>query len=469
MGADKRSRGAPRHDPLHVQMAKDTSLEVTAGAKRRRRGKGGSDSDGGDAKNAEFLDSKTSRKILDIVRQQQDEIELEEQEARGRVGGGVTATTGSRMAKNSFAAPQPLLAGPVGAKKGAKYGADSDEDDEAVMDGDEYEEYDVDAVDDIEIDEADAALIEKFMAKEPKKQMNLSDLIMSKIAAAEAAGEGMSSGPDGRQELVPPAMNEKIIEVYTKVGLLLSRYKSGKLPKTFKIIPSLADWEDVLYLTHPEKWTPQATYQATRIFVSNLKAKMAQRFFALVLLDRVRDDIAETKKLNYHLYMSLKKALYKPAAFFKGLLLPLCESGTCTLREAAIIGSVITKVSIPVLHSAAGLLKLAEMDYSGANSHFIRILLDKKYALPFKVVDALVFHFIRFKTDHREMPVLWHQSLLVFSQRYKEDMTPEQKDALLDLVRHKVHPQITPEIRRELQNSSSRDELMEPDAMELDI
>jgi len=92
---------------------------------------------------------------------------------------------------------------------------------------------------------------------------------------------------------------------------------------------------------------------------------MTKRYYNLVLLERVRDEIQHTKKLNYHLYMSLKKALYKPGAFFKGILLPLCESGTCTLREAAIIGSVITKVSIPILHSSAALMKLADMDYTG--------------------------------------------------------------------------------------------------------
>ena len=115
--------------------------------------------------------------------------------------------------------------------------------------------------------------------------------------------------------------------------------------------------------------------------------------------------------------MSVKKALYKPAAFFKGFLLPLCEGGDCTLREAAIIGSVLVKVSVPVLHSAAALLKIAGMEYTGANSLFIRILLDKKYALPYKVIDALVGHFLGFRSDKRDMPVLWHQSLLVFAQR----------------------------------------------------
>lgn len=45
---------------------------------------------------------------------------------------------------------------------------------------------------------------------------------------------------------------------------------------------------------------------------------MAQRFYNLVLLPRVRDDISEYKRLNFHLYMALKKALFKPAAWFKG-------------------------------------------------------------------------------------------------------------------------------------------------------
>ena len=202
-----------------------------------------------------------------------------------------------------------------------------------------------------------------------------------------------------------------------RVGQLLSRYKSGKLPKAFKIIPSLANWEELLYLTQPESWSPHATYEATRMFVSNLKQEQVQRFLSLVLLDRVRDDITENKKLNYHLYMAIKKALYKPAAFFKGFLFPLCESGTCTLKEAAIIGSALTKVSIAVLHSSAAILRLSQMDYTGPNSLFIRILLDKKYALPYKVIDGLVEHFQRFRNDTREMPVLWHQSLLVFAQR----------------------------------------------------
>ena len=66
-------------------------------------------------------------------------------------------------------------------------------------------------------------------------------------------------------------------------------------------------------------------YQAVRIFTSNLKDTMVQRFFTLVLLPRIRDEISENQRLNFHLYQSLRKALFKPAAFMKGILLPLCE------------------------------------------------------------------------------------------------------------------------------------------------
>lgn len=52
---------------------------------------------------------------------------------------------------------------------------------------------------------------------------------------------------------------------------------------------------------------------------------MAQRFYNLVLLPRIRDDLVEFKRLNFHLYQALRKSLFKPGAFMKGILLPLLE------------------------------------------------------------------------------------------------------------------------------------------------
>ena len=39
----------------------------------------------------------------------------------------------------------------------------------------------------------------------------------------------------------------------------------------------------VLYLTEPDKWSAAAMFQATRIFVSNLNVKMAQRYVCRLL------------------------------------------------------------------------------------------------------------------------------------------------------------------------------------------
>jgi essential nuclear protein 1 len=177
--------------------------------------------------------------------------------------------------------------------------------------------------------------------------------------------------------------------------------------------------------------------------------------------------------LNVHTYNALRKALYKPACFFKGLLFPLVSSGTCSLREAHIISSVIARVSIPVLHSAAALLRMCDLaaeqsmrslESTGAVNTFIRVFLEKKYAMPYKVIDALVFHFLRFRNDNLgdamtdgpgsskayKLPVLWHQSLLVFAQRYRNDITEDQREALLDLLLVRGHKDIGPEVRREL-------------------
>lgn len=244
----------------------------------------------------------------------------------------------------------------------------------------------------IEIDEDDERALQMFMSKNPVPTRTLADIIMEKLTEkrTEIDTQFSDTGIVQLKDLDP-----RVKAMYEGVRDVLAKYRSGKLPKAFKIVPTLINWEQILYITDPPKWSAAAMYQATRIFASNLKDKMAQRFYNLVLLPRIRDDLAEYKRLNFHLYQALRKALFKPAGFMKGIILPLLESGTCTLREAVIVGSVIAKNSIPILHSSAAILKIAEMDYTGANSIFLRIFLDKKYALPYRVVDGVVFHFLR--------------------------------------------------------------------------
>lgn len=140
---------------------------------------------------------------------------------------------------------------------------------------------------------------------------NLADLIMAKMEAGDyddgdaafAAGAGSAK----ESEIIDP----KIVSAYRKLGAILKTYRSGKLPKAFKIIPQTSNWEELLFLTSPDKWSRHAVYEATKIFSSNLNAKMAQRFYSLILLPAVRQNIASYKKLAVQLYMAIKKALFK--------------------------------------------------------------------------------------------------------------------------------------------------------------
>ncbi|KAL2065499.1 hypothetical protein VTL71DRAFT_3169 [Oculimacula yallundae] len=467
------SRQGRRHNPLETDLTA-TPLKIK-GEKRKSRHQ-----DEGD----QFVDSKASRKILRMGQELADDDDAE---------------NSVQPANKAFDFESRF----------------EDEDEEGVPDQEEeYEEWGDEEVEEIELAPGDLETFNKFfptqedpllrqgwpgMAEAEEDEgpgTNLADLILEKIAMHEASqganGGGNSGGPGPIDEdFEIPA---KVVEVYTKVGLLLSRYKSGKLPKPFKILPTVPRWEDIIEITRPEAWTANAIYEATKIFVSSTPAT-AQRFFEMVVLERVREDIHETKKLNVHLFNALKKGLYKPAAWFKGFLFPLVGSGTCTLREAQIISAVLVRVSVPVLHSAAaikGLCDIAAQESSagteggGATNIFIKAMLEKKYALPYQVIDALVFHFLRFRTvdvatggeamsgvisagsKDTKLPVIWHQCLLAFAQRYRNDITEDQREALLDLLLTKGHSKIGPEVRRELLEGRGRGVALEPEAPSFD-
>ena len=415
--------------------------------KRRRREMANereSDDDDGDE---EMVPTALTRKIISQARAQQEE---EEQGAEQQGGGASSSADATQPRRGVSFAPAPTA-----------FDDDDDDDDDGLQDGEEEEEEGGEyyEVEDVELDESDERALDLFMGN--RAPQTLADIIMEKIAqheeSAEARGGGGGGGGGGEADEAPmPELPPKVIEVYQGVGRLLSTYRSGKLPKAFKIIPQLTNWEEVLYCTRPEDWTPAAMREATKLFASNMNPRMAQRFFNLVLLPAVQDDIRSNKKLNFHLYLSLKKCLYKPAAFFKGVLLPLGES-RCTLREALIVSSVLAKVSVPVLHSAVAILKLTEMPFCGANALFLRTLLLKKYALPYKVLDELVNYFAAFAEQQDEqLTLLWHQCLLAFAQHYKTEITHEQKQQLKALMRVHAHGMVTPEIRRELFSARNR-------------
>lgn len=320
--------------------------------------------DSDDEGNGEYIDSKTSKRIFRAVEAQR--MELQGIETVGKV---------KKPTQN------------IGKSQGVRFQnveMDSDEDSEPELDNDDEGDVDneVDAFRESfkmsEEDERALALFQK--PSEATKTFTLADMIMEKISERKTEMQSQFSDNLAIEEIDP-----RVKEMYEGVKDVAHRYRSGKLPKAFKVIPKLKNWEQILLITEPHNWSSSAIYEGTKMF-SHAASTMFQRFLNLVLLPRVRDDMAEFNKLNPYLYRALKKSIYKPAAFFKGLILPLLTYGDCTLREAIIFGSVISKSSIPVLHAAACLLKISEMEYTGSNSIFLRIFFGKAYALPYRVI-----------------------------------------------------------------------------------
>ncbi|QDZ17973.1 bystin [Chloropicon primus] len=418
----------------------DTLSKISERRKRSRGKRGLGDSDEEELPqdaDANF-EQAMGEKILKEAKLQRLEMEREAEERSGV----------SRKGSSSYSVKTAIT---NAAKKSAK--DDSDSDEEEARDG-YVEDYEY------EVSAEDERILQTFLDPnaESKSAKTLSDIIAEKLREREHVQEDFDFRANSQATAAATGLSEKAVEVYKQVGSFLSRYKSGSVPKAFKIIPNLSNWEEILYITDYDSWSVQAMYQATRLFASNLNAKMAQRFFSLVLLPRVRMEIKFNRKLHFALFQALKKAAYKPGAFFKGLLLPLCQSGTCTVLEAVIFSAVINRISIPVLHSSAALLRLAEMRYTGINSFFIKILLEKKYALPFRVIDTLVDSFVAFEREERELPVIWHQSFLTFIQRYKHAITKEDKARLRKLAVKKGHYLVGPEILREIDHGHSRGE-----------
>jgi len=369
----------------------------------------------------------------------------------------------------------------------------------------------------------DEAAYNAFMQKGAPQGGLLSDLIAAKLQerrAAAAEGEE-DAGPSGASEL-----GDKMEAVYTDVGKLLSRcvravrqlrlsaalrlalaplpalthptprYTTGKLPKAFKIIPHLQNWEEVVFLTDPERWSPHATFAATRMFVSQLNTKQTQRFLNIVLLHKARclacacwarmtagsikslaggvltrlsahagprrhppepapalcavsgrqEGGLQARRLlqgpraaaaagrrlhaarGSHLLIHPHARLHPRGPLLRGahgvegrFLLRSCERGRSSKVPVPFTPAPRPSLSAP----PQALLRMADMPYSGVTSFFIKTLLDKRYSLPYRVIDALVDHFVAFRGEERALPVIWHLCLLTFVQRYKHEIRVE--------------------------------------------
>ncbi|OAF70526.1 hypothetical protein A3Q56_01714 [Intoshia linei] len=287
-------------------------------------------------------------------------------------------------------------------------------------------------------------------------QNELIDNNVDELERALTVKFDLSNEEQGVLDELTEKVDPRVLQLYLKVRDVLCKFKSGKLPKPFKVLPQLKNWERLIVITRPDKWTAPVISEATKLFSGATTDYIAYTFYNTILLPRLLDDLQAFKKLNFHLYSALKKSTYRPAMFYNAIIIPVCENGDCTLRDAITFSSVITKSSIPVIYSAAALYKISKLEYNGASIVIMKAIVEKKYSLPYRAVDAVVDHFLNFMNDKQKLPVLWHQFLLSFVEIYGDSFSIEQKKLIIDLIKLHKHQLISTEILKKLNNHEYR-------------
>jgi essential nuclear protein 1 len=101
-------------------------------------------------------------------------------------------------------------------------------------------------------------------------------------------------------------------------------------------------------------------------------------------------------------------------------------------------------MSINALDVAAALVKMTTYGYKLGNGYFMKVLICKRYTLPTIVLDSLINFFCNTglqntsedpDTPAKEMPVMWHQTVLALVQCYKSYFSVEQRKKLLQLIK----------------------------------
>ena len=292
---------AARHDPLGEQIAKDRQTTVVPRTKKQRKrewerqqereqrgGAGWQDDEEDEMRGAAgtIISERMSRKILETAAVQRRSEEQRERRAQGGGAAGGAASAAAAAAAQRAAASTGSAFAAAAAGFDLGNGEETFEEDEFVRISSNGE-----FVEEVEVDADDEAALAAFMPSAAPERRTLADIIFEKMKEKEEADRRKREGIEEEEEDAfssIPGMNPKVENVYKEIGKFLKRYRAGKIPKAFKVIPQLRNWEEVLCITEPEEWSPHAMYYATRLFASNLKPKMAQRFYNLVLLPAVQ-------------------------------------------------------------------------------------------------------------------------------------------------------------------------------------
>ncbi|RCH78898.1 snoRNA-binding rRNA-processing protein [Rhizopus stolonifer] len=261
-----------------------------------------------------------------------------------------------------------------------------------------------------------------FICTQTKPWTTLADIVFSKKETIAIKGRP-----------VLPIADRKVAQVYKKMGQSLAHFTTvDTLPKAIKIIPSLSNWDAVLFLTCPSNWSSEAVLQITLLFLNHIKAIQTKQYFEYVLVHAIKSNLIQHNyvRLDSALYQCLQKAILShPGIFFKGYLFPQSELGCLSLAEAMILRDMMT--GIPVVYTTMALLQFSTCSITLPVSLLMDALVNQRQPLPYRVIDALVYHYFNQSTV---VPCIWYQTLDTFISVYHTDMVPIHKKKLLDTI-----------------------------------
>ena len=118
-----------------------------------------------------------------------------------------------------------------------------------ASDADDYDKsFSNDIKKDYNINKKDEQAFERFMNTSTGPRRTLAEILQEKITEKRTEVDTMYSDVDSLQQR---DLDPRVVEMYQSVGKILSKYRSGKVPKAFKVIAQFKNWEDLLMLTEP--------------------------------------------------------------------------------------------------------------------------------------------------------------------------------------------------------------------------
>jgi hypothetical protein len=95
------------------------------------------------------------------------------------------------------------------------------------------------------INEEDQKAFDRFMNTIPDARKTVADVIMEKLTEKKTELQTQMSDESRTVAGGEFQLDDRIVQMYSNIKIVLQKYRSGKLPKAFKILPSLNNWEHV--------------------------------------------------------------------------------------------------------------------------------------------------------------------------------------------------------------------------------